>query len=182
MALLYTPPGETGSRMPPFSLTTVDGQILDSKSLDSAKAKLVLFICAHCPYVQAIEDRLIALGRILAQHKIPMWAICSNDPKEYPEDSPEALKKRAKEKGYTFPYLIDDSQSVARSFGAVCTPDFFVYDQANLLRYRGRLDDSWKDASRVTKQELYDAIIKITGGKDVLIDPKPSMGCSIKWK
>jgi peroxiredoxin len=179
MALLYSPTGEPGMKLPAFNLPKVDGGHFDSKTLASHKAKLVAFICAHCPYVQAIEGRLIALGGDLAKLNVPMLAVCSNDPEEYPEDAPAALKKRALEKGYTFPYLIDADQSVAQSFGAVCTPDFFVFDIDDRLVYRGRLDDSWKDATKVTNRELYEAIVKILGGTKKIAEQKPSMGCSI---
>ena len=141
-----------------------------------------MFICNHCPYVQAIEDRLISLAHQLRESSVPIFAICSNDADEYPEDNFENLRKRAQEKNYPFPYLVDESQAVARSFGAVCTPDFFLYDKHHALAYRGRLDDSWRDAGRVRKQELLESVKALLEGKPAPAEQVPSMGCSIKWK
>lgn len=182
MALMYTPNDELGTPLPKFELPDVFGKSFSSKDLKSKPAKLIVFICAHCPYVQAIEDRLIELGKQLNAMNVPMFGICSNDATDYPEDSPSALRKRAELKKYSFPYLIDESQEVAKSFGAICTPDFFVYDHQDNLRYRGRLDDSWKNPDKVTNPELLEAI-KLLVKKQTLKEPQhPSMGCSIKWK
>lgn len=143
---------------------------------------LVSFICGHCPYVQAIEGRLIELAREFLPKDVSFLAICSNDATDYPEDSPTELLRRWREKGYGFPYLIDTEQKVAREFGAVCTPDFFLYDSTHHLRYRGRLDDSWRHPDRVQRQELREAIELLISNKDIPRDQVPSMGCSIKWK
>jgi len=142
----------------------------------------VAFICNHCPYVKAIEDRLLELPRAYAPAQMQVVAICSNDPADYPEDAPSELKRRWQEKNYPFPYLVDESQSVARAFGAVCTPDIFVYDGARRLAYRGRIDDSWKDESKVTKRELAEALDALLAGQKPATPQRPSMGCSIKWK
>lgn len=182
MALTYSPEIELKSKMPPFKLPSIDGQMFDSRTIEDRPAKLIMFICAHCPYVQAIEDRLIALGHYMKEKNYPVIAICANDPTDYPEDSKESLLKRSQEKGYSFTYLIDKSQEIAKSFGAICTPDFFVYDQYNELAYRGRLDDSWKDPQQVTREELKEAMDQVAVGKKISFEPKPSMGCSIKWK
>lgn len=183
MALTYTPAGETGFTLPNFSLPATDGSTWTSSQLkDHNQPMVVMFICNHCPYVKAIEERLIQLGKSYSE-KVQFVAICSNDPEEYPEDSFENLKARAEEMNYPFPYLYDDSQAVAKEFGAVCTPDLYVFDSKGVLTYRGRLDDSWKDASKVNKKELQLAIESTLNGK--LIPPEeqnPSMGCSIKWK
>jgi hypothetical protein len=109
-------------------------------------------------------------------------AICSNDPTDYPEDAPAALLERWKEKRYGFPYLLDEEQSVAKDFGAVCTPDIYVYDSSHKLRYRGRLDDSWRDPGAVKRQELKLALERILQNLPVEGTQNPSMGCSIKWK
>ena len=183
MALTYTPPGIVGSQCPDFRLPSVDGgfyQLSDWKG--KAKALVVMFICNHCPYVQAIEDRMIALAKEFSPRGVQFVGICANDPEDYPEDSPEELAKRWNEKSYGFPYLYDESQSVARSFGAVCTPDFFVYNSDLRLTYRGRLDDSWKNAQLVRKREMASALESTLAGKDVQGTAHPSMGCSIKWK
>jgi hypothetical protein len=142
-----------------------------------------MFICNHCPYVKAIEDRLITLAREIKSFGGQVVGICSNDGVNYPEDSFANLKKRWTEKSYGFPYLHDETQSVAKSFGAVCTPDFFVFNKDRKLRYRGRLDDSWKEPQKVTRQELLLATKSIaqTGELSISFDQTPSMGCSIKW-
>jgi len=181
MALTYTPIADLGKPCPSFELPGVDGRTYSLKDFQLTKPLVVMFICNHCPYVQAIEDRLIQLGQDLKKLEIPVVAICSNDEESYPEDNFENLQKRWKEKCYPFPYLQDKSQEVAKIFGAVCTPDFFVYDKTRKLAYRGRLDDSWKNPEAVTKRELYKAVLQLNDGK-TLQDPQvPSMGCNIKW-
>lgn len=181
MALTYTPPGALGQRLPSFNLKTVTGETVSSSSLRGAKAVVVMFICNHCPYVKAIEERLIALAHSFRGRGVDFVGICSNDPTDYPEDAPAALLQRWKDKNYGFPYLIDSEQTVARDFGAVCTPDIFVFDNEQILKYRGRLDDSWRHPQSVQKQELRDAIEAILQGRPAPLQ-NPSMGCSIKWK
>jgi peroxiredoxin len=182
MALTYTPGDELGSKMPEFDLTSVFDEKFSSRTLAKAPVKVIVFICAHCPYVQAIEHRLVELGRKIEKIGGAMVGICSNDPEEYPEDAKEQLARRAKEHNYSFQYLVDETQDVARAFGAVCTPDFFVYDRNGSLAYRGRLDDSWKDATKVKREELWMAVQKIAQGETVPAEQSPSMGCSIKWR
>lgn len=181
MALTFTPFPDIGNNLPEFSLPGVDGKTYSSKDLPKDTPIVVMFICNHCPYVQAIEDRLIALGSDLKAQGIPVLGICSNDEVSHPDDSFENLKKRSEEKSYTFPYLHDKSQTVAHQFGAVCTPDFFVYDKNHKLAYRGRLDDSWKDASKVTRRELFEAALELANNKPISTEQTASMGCSIKW-
>lgn len=181
MALTFTPFPELGNDCPDFTLPAVDGKTYSLKDFRTGSPLVVMFICNHCPYVQAIEDRLITLGQDLKKQNVPVVAICSNDAKNHPEDSFENLKARAKEKNYSFTYLHDESQQVAHKFGAVCTPDYFVYDKNHKLAYRGRLDDSWKDASKVTKRELYDAVQVLLKDQKVSDEQVASMGCSIKW-
>lgn len=182
MALVYSPPPELGSPCPDFHLPTVDGGSVSRADLCESSVAAVMFICNHCPYVQAIEDRLIELGREFAGKSVRFLAISSNDPVAYPEDSFEKMKERSSLKGYPFPYAFDGSQSAARAFGAVCTPDFFVYDSEMRLAYRGRLDDSWKEPSKVTSRELKAAIDALIAGQRPAPEQKPSMGCSLKWK
>lgn len=178
-----TPEGELGSPCPDFNLPGVDGKTYKRTDFSGARAFLVMFICNHCPYVQAVEDRLIALGRhYQGNPDVKFVAICSNDAATYPDDSFPKMKERAEAKNYPFPYLHDDSQDVARAFGAVCTPDFFLYDADMKLAYRGRLDDSWKDPSAVRSEELKEAIEALLKGEKPSKDQKPSMGCSIKWR
>nr|BFD60317.1 thioredoxin family protein [Bdellovibrio sp. CKG001]BFD63732.1 thioredoxin family protein [Bdellovibrio sp. HM001]BFD66095.1 thioredoxin family protein [Bdellovibrio sp. HAGR004] len=181
MALTFTPFPDLGNSCPDFTLPAVDGKTYSLADFAKGHPLVVMFICNHCPYVQAIEDRLIQLGTDLKKQGVSVVAICSNDEVSHPEDSFANLKKRAEEKGYPFVYLHDKTQDIAKKFGAVCTPDYFVYDKNHKLAYRGRLDDSWKDASKVTKRELYDAVQTLLKDEKVSEDQTASMGCSIKW-
>lgn len=181
MALTYTPTAEPGSLCPDFDLPTLMGTRFGRKDIAPQTPFVVMFICNHCPYVKAIEDRLLQLGKDLQAAEIPLLAICSNDASEYPEDSFEALRKNYLDKKMNFIYLHDPSQKVAQSFCAVCTPDFFVYDANQKLAYRGRLDDSWKEPSRVTRRELYESALLLKQNKPAPLDQVSSMGCSIKW-
>lgn len=182
MALTYTPAGELGSPCPDFELPSVDGKKFGLQDFSSSKVLVIGFICNHCPYVQAIEDRLIRLANSWDPGDAQFVGICANNPADYPEDAPAELKKRWNEKKYNFPYLVDETQTVARAFAAVCTPDFFVYDQNRRLAYRGRLDDSWRNPQKVVQQELKAAVEKLVRGLSLDSVQNPSMGCSIKWK
>lgn len=180
---VYTPEKiQFGIDCPDFKLPSVDGRTYGKKDFLNGKPLVIVFMCNHCPYVKAIEDRLITLGQDLKEFGVNMVGICSNDAQNYPEDSFENLQKRAKEKNYSFTYLYDETQEVARAFGAICTPDYFVYDHHAKLAYRGRLDDSWKEPSLVKKRELYDAVVELAQGQSITHPQTPSMGCSIKWK
>lgn len=179
MALTHTPPAELGTLCPEFKLPHTQGGEVTRESMGFEKAPfLVAFICNHCPYVKAIENRLLALSGALKVAGVGMLAISSNDAQRYPEDSFEAMQA----KGYPFLYAFDESQTVAKSFGAVCTPDFFLYDASGRLAYRGRLDDNWKEPHLVTRQELLEAALLLKQGQAVRGEQTPSMGCSIKWK
>lgn len=179
---VYTPEkNEFGTPVPEFKLLGVDQKTYQTKDFLNKRPLVIMFICNHCPYVKAIEDRLITLGHDLKKLNMNLVAICSNDEVTYPDDSFENLKKRALEKNYPFFYLHDKTQEVAKTFGAVCTPDYFVYDQNAKLAYRGRLDDSWKEPQQVTKRELYDAVVELSENKKISHPQTPSMGCSIKW-
>jgi thiol-disulfide isomerase/thioredoxin len=182
MALIHTPPAKIGTLCPEFSLTSVDGKNINLKYFDGAKAFVVMFICNHCPYVQAIEDRILDLAQEMIPQGVQFLGISSNDFHRYPDDSPENILKRTREKKYPFLYAVDENQEVAHKFGAVCTPDFFIYDAKKKLAYRGRLDDSWKDASKVTRQELKLALFGILNNQSPPTEQIPSMGCSIKWR
>ena len=182
MALTFTPNPSGTESCPDFSLPAVTGGNYSLSDFTNGKPLVVMFICNHCPYVKAIEDRLIQLGHDLKKLDVNCVAICANDPLENPEDSFENLKARALEKKYSFVYLHDKDQKTAHLFQAVCTPDFFVYTADLKLQYRGRLDDNWKDASKVTKRELYEAVKQLIDGKNIISSKQiPSMGCSIKW-
>jgi hypothetical protein len=141
-----------------------------------------MFICNHCPYVKAVEDRLIALGRELGPRGVQLVGISSNDARTYPDDSFEKMAERWRDKAYGFPYLHDDQQTVARAFDAVCTPDIYVFDGDRKLAYRGRIDDSWKEPDKVTRRELHAAITALLEGQRPSPEQRPSMGCSIKWR
>lgn len=178
MPLVHTPTGELGQACPDFQLPGTDGKTHSRSEFAKGSPFLVMFICNHCPYVIAIEDRLRQLGQDFAKAGIPIMAISANDATKYPADSFAKMK----EKTYFFPYLYDESQQVARDFGAVCTPDFFLYDGDHKLAYRGRLDDSWKEAAKVTRRELYQAALDLKAGKKLSLEQIPSMGCSLKWR
>lgn len=186
MALTVTPPGELGSIASDFNLPGVDGKSYSLKEISKdAKAVLVVFMCNHCPYVQAVDLRINALAREYFSRGVKVVGINSNDPLRYPDDNFEAMRARAKARGYVFPYLQDLSQEVAKSYGAVCTPDYYLYEHQQgclKLRYRGRLDDNWKDEKAVARRDLADAIEKLLAGRPIDSLQPSSMGCSIKWK
>ena len=164
-----------------FRLKGVDDQYYDLNSLKGENGLLIMFICNHCPYVKSIISRIIRDTGELKQAGINSVGIMSNDQTEYEEDSFENMKKMALSNNFPFPYLVDETQQVARAYGAVCTPDFFGYNNKLGLQYRGRLDESRKEPVDGAKRELFEAMKQIsrTGrGPDHQI---PSMGCSIKW-
>ena len=177
-----TPPPELGAACPDFHLPAVDGKSYARDAFRDNPVLVVMFICNHCPYVKAVEDRLVRLAREFAPRGVQFVAVCSNDAESYPDDAFDKLGARWREKGYGFPYLHDEAQDVARAFGAVCTPDIFVYDRERRLAYRGRIDDSWKDESQVKRRELAAALEALAAGGKPSPDQRPSMGCSIKWR
>ena len=171
-----------GAPCPDFRLPAVDGQSHGRDDFASSPVLVVMFICNHCPYVKAVEDRLIELNRQYAPRGVQFVGVCSNDATTYPDDAFDKLAERWLAKGYGFPYLHDESQEVARAFGAVCTPDIFVYDGDRQLAYRGRIDDSWKEPAKVTRRELAEALDALLAGGRPAAEQKPSLGCSIKWR
>lgn len=179
MALVESTGPELGSPAPPFELKATDGKMYALEDFD-ADVLTVLFICNHCPYVKATIDRLCALDR--EHDAVDFVAICSNDPVRYPSDNFENMKVFAEERGFGFAYLHDPTQEVARAYGAVCTPDVFVYDAQRKLAYRGRIDDNWKVPEAVEQRDLHEALKALENGQQPDPDQKPSMGCSIKWK
>lgn len=180
MSLTYSQDLDLGSKLPVFKLKTTEDQWVSEKDF-SNQILVISFICNHCPYVKAIEDRLITTANDIKELGGAWLAVCSNDASEYPEDSFESLRDRAREKSYPFFYAVDESQQFAKKMQAVCTPDFFVFDSQHLLRYRGRLDDSWRDPKKVRRSELLEAARALARGGPVDPDMKPAMGCSIKW-
>lgn len=183
MVSLETPVCDFGKPVVDFSLPGVDGKIWTAESARGEKGLLVMFICNHCPYVKAIRDRLVRDTKELQTYGINTVAIMSNDPAEYEEDSFENMQKIAEQFDFPFPYLLDETQAVAKAYGAVCTPDFFGYNQAMQLQYRGRLDESRKQAGSVdAKRDLFEAMKQIAETGQGPRQQIPSMGCSIKWK
>ena len=186
MAPTYSESGKLGSIAPHFSLPATDGKSYSLKDFQGAKGLVVVFMCNHCPYVIAVLDRLNRLVERTLPQGIRWVGINSNDALKYPDDSFEAMKVRATEKRFAFPYLYDETQEVARAFGAVCTPEFYLYAPHSsgqwVLKYQGRLDDHWKDESAVQREELAQAIDQVLEGRDPAPEQNPAMGCSIKWR
>ena len=180
--MLESLPLHLGKDIIPFSLPATDGKGYGPADFKDKKILVVIFMCNHCPYVKAVIDRLIAIQADYACKGVQLIGINANDSEGYPEDSFEAMQEWVEEKGINFPYLFDESQEVAKSYQAQCTPDIYVFDQARKLAYHGRIDDNWQEADKVTKQELCDALDTIVDGKPVPESQHPSIGCSIKWK
>lgn len=183
MAVTSTMP-ELGRSAPDFALPDVTtGATVKIADFAGAGALLVMFICRHCPYVRHVRPGLTKLARDYAAAGVAIVAISANDPETYPEDAPQSLAEEAREAGYSFPYLFDETQEVARAFGAACTPDFFLHDAERRLVYRGQLDDSRpSNGIPVTGRDLRAAIDAVLAGSPVSEDQRPSVGCSIKWR
>ena len=171
-----------GTKAYEFNLMGVDDKYYSLDAFKDKKVLCIIFMCNHCPYVIAVQDRINQIAMDYADKSFALVGINPNDEITYPEDSFENMKLRAEEKAYMFAYLRDETQKVARAYDAVCTPDIYVYDEKRVLRYRGRLDDNWKDETAVTKKELRMAIDRLLEDKNVDFEMIPSMGCSIKWK
>lgn len=183
MARTETPVCEFGKKAHDFALPGVDGQIWTLEKCKGPNGLLVMFICNHCPYVKAVQDRIIRDVKELKEHGINAVAIMSNDPTDYPEDSFENMKIVAEQVGYPFPYLYDETQEVAKAYGAVCTPDFFGFNKDLELQYRGRLDASRKEtAPPDARRELFEAMKQVAETGKGPEEQIPSMGCSIKWR
>jgi len=182
MALLQTPVCDVGLPAPMFTLPGVDGRTWSLADCRGPKGLLVMFICNHCPYVQAVRERIVRDARDLGALGIGAVAISANDPADYPEDSFDNMKQVAAQYRYPFPYLFDESQAVAKSYGAVCTPDFFGYNDRLELQYRGRLDESRKEAVTNARRDLFEAMQQVAETGRGPPEQIPGMGCSIKWK
>ena len=182
MSLAHSQGMPVGTPAPPFSLPATDGKTYTPGDFAAAKVLVVVFTCNHCPYAQAAEARLVALQAGYAGKGVQLVAINPNDAKGYPEDSFEKMVERAKDQGFNFPYLCDESQKVARAYCAVCTPDVFVFDAARKLVYNGRIDDNWKNASAVTRHDLVTVLDATLEGRAPALEVVASMGCSIKWR
>ncbi|MFN3715738.1 MAG: thioredoxin family protein [Thiobacillus sp.] len=184
MVSLTTPVCDFGWKAPDFSLPGVDGKLWTLAGAMGANGVLVMFICNHCPYVKAILPRLVRdLAQLKQEHGVNAIAIMSNDPAEYAEDSFDNMKRVAAEFDFSFPYVIDETQAVARAYGAVCTPDFFGFNRRLELQYRGRFDESKKEtAPEGARRDLYEAMKQVAQTQRGPVEQLPSMGCSIKWK
>ena len=183
MALTETPPLAPGLCAPGFRLPATDGRTLSLADVRGPRGVVVMFICNHCPYVQAIRERLIQDAADLIGAGVGVVGISSNDAGAYPEDSFERMREISLSWRLPFPYLYDADQSVARAYGAVCTPDFFGFDAEGLLRYRGRLDAAHRGPRPDgMARELVDAMLAVADGRALPVEQHPSMGCSIKWK
>ncbi|MCK4864328.1 MAG: thioredoxin family protein [Gammaproteobacteria bacterium] len=183
MVSLETPVCEFDKAAIDFDLPGVDGRTWNIKDCAGEKGLLVMFICNHCPYVKAIMKRLVRDTNTLKETGINTVAIMSNDPAEYEEDSFKNMQKVAKEFGFSFPYLLDESQGVAKAYGAVCTPDFFGYNADLKLQYRGRFDASRKEtAAEDVRRDLLESMTEVAETGKGPIEQIPSMGCSIKWR
>src|SRR3954469_9457122 len=173
---------ELGTPCPDFRLPSVEGTLVGRDDFRDVPVLGVFFTCNHCPYAQAIEGRLLELDRDYRDKGFRFVAISPNDAASYPDDSFDNMKKRARERGYGFAYLYDETQAVARAFDAVCTPDLYVFDRERRLAYHGRLDDSPRDPGKVKRLELREAVDALLAGKKPSPAQNPSIGCSIKWK
>lgn len=172
-----------GTALPEFSLPdTVSGKVVSSREL-LGKPAVVIFICNHCPYVKHLRAGLAQFGAYCKERGVGMVAISSNDVSTYPDDSPENMAREAREAGYPFPYLYDETQDVAMAFRAACTPDLYIFDKDGKLAYRGQFDDSRpSNGVPVTGKDARAAVDALLEGRSPSPDQKPSIGCSIKWK
>ena len=183
MVSLETPVCEFGLKAPDFALPGVDGQTWRRDDCMGPNGLLVMFICNHCPYVKAVRERIVRDTRELMTLGVGSVAIMSNDPADYPEDSFDSMKAIAQEFDFPFPYLLDESQATAKTFGAICTPDFFGYNNALELQYRGRLDESRKETAPATApRDLFNAMKQVAETGQGPAHQIPSIGCSIKWR
>ncbi len=171
-----------GATAPDFALRDSEGKVWRLEDLRGPKGTLIMFLANHCPYVQAAIGRIVRDTTELEGHGVRAVAIMPNDITLSPGDAPDKMAAFAKEHGFPFPYLIDDTQDVARTYGAVCTPDFFGFDFDLMLRYHGRLDAGRRDGAPVGRRELYEAMVQIAASGAEPAEQLPSMGCSIKWR
>ena len=171
-----------GDKAIPFELPGVDEKEYALADYADKQVVVVTFSCNHCPYVMAWEDRIIQVQADFADKGVQLIAISANDVQKYPADSFPKMKERAREKGFNFPYLYDESQEVARFYGAERTPEFFVFDRARVLRYHGALDDNYDDPSAVKAQYLRNALESVLAGETPAVPETPPVGCTIKWK
>lgn len=182
MTLVHSLDLPSGGQMPAFQLRDPYGEIHGGSELVGEKGLLVVFTCNHCPYANAQWPRVVRLAQHGRELGINTVAINANIHPEYPADAPEKMKKKIIELGIDFPYLVDETQEVARAFKAQCTPDPYLFDARQRLVYHGRIDDNWQDEGKVTREELRAAMENLAAGRPVAGEQHPAMGCSIKWR
>ncbi len=189
MAITYSQMTELGLEAPPFDLPAANPQVDEidraTRRLDDyadADALVVVFTCNHCPYAVHVEETLLEVARAYQERGVPFVAINANDAELYPDDSFENMARRAQQKGYPFPYLYDASQDVARAYRAECTPDFFVYNRARRLVYRGRFDETRPGQGQPTGHDLRQALDQLLDTGEVTMEQYPSIGCNVKWR
>jgi peroxiredoxin len=183
MALTYSKMMELGTKAPDFNLLdTVTGKQRSLSELASKKATVIVFICNHCPYVHHVNTKLVEVAKAYQKKGLSFVAISSNDVVTYPQDGPKQMKEVAKNEDYPFPYLFDETQEVARNYGAECTPDFFVFDEDLRCAYRGRFDETRPKQGTATGKDLSAALEALLAGTQPDQKQLPSMGCGIKWK
>jgi peroxiredoxin len=183
MVRMETPVCDFGWKAVDFALPGVDGKTYTLKDAAGPNGLLVMFICNHCPYVQAVIERIVRDVRELRGHGIGAIAVMSNDPTEYPEDGFDHMVELARRLDFPMPYVLDASQDIAKAYGAVCTPDFFGFNRKLELQYRGSLDESRKEtAPEGVRRDLFEAMKRVAETQRGPADQIPSMGCSIKWK
>lgn len=182
MVALETPSVQQGWKAPAFRLQATDNKWCTLEDICGKQGTVIIFMCNHCPYVQAVLDRLVATARELQAMEVGVAAIMSNDASQYPDDSFENMRKLADSKKFSFPYLYDQTQEVAKAYDAVCTPDFFGFNANLELQYRGRFDESWSLAKANPRRELWEAMQAIAKTGNGPSEQHPSIGCSIKWR
>ncbi len=182
MALIESVLVPLDSKMPDFELKDPSGKLYKSGDLYGKRGLLIAFTCNHCPYALGVWPRFIRLAKAAQAAGIPTIAVNPNIHPDYPQDAPDRMKEKIKEWKIEFPYLVDETQKVADAFKAQCTPDIYLYNSEKKLVYHGRIDDNWQDESKVTKEELKEAINNLAAGRPISKEQRPSMGCSIKWR
>ncbi len=183
MALTESTMLSLGTAAPDFRLPDTGGRMASLSDFKNARALLVIFMCNHCPYVKHVRGELARLAREYQGKGVAVVGINANDADRYPDDSPERMRAEVREAGYTFPYLYDETQEVAKAYEAACTPDCFLFDKNRRLAYRGQLDDSRPGNNKpVTGADLRAAMDAVLAGRPVPAEQKPSAGCNIKWK
>ncbi|MBX3437870.1 MAG: thioredoxin family protein [Planctomycetaceae bacterium] len=172
-----------GSQAPSFSLPNVDGRTVSLSTFDGTPGLLVMFVCNHCPFVIHLREDLVKFAKEYQEKGLAVVAISSNDVEDYPQDGPDKMREEAETHGYSFPYLYDATQDVAKAYHAACTPDFFLFDANRKLVYRGQFDDSRPGSGiPITGQDLRAACDAVLAGQRVPAEQRPSIGCNIKWK